>query len=121
MNTEPPIVGVPFLPWFEARPRDRIGCPALSAVKTRMATGVPNREMMHATAAATMTALMGEPPQDPDLLQRCPGRATHLRDVVMMRAAGRFLRCPLDLCPVHLAGRHVDLLLVLSHHSARPS
>jgi hypothetical protein len=35
----------------------------LSAVNTRIATGVPNSEMMKATAAATMTALTGCPPQ----------------------------------------------------------
>jgi hypothetical protein len=66
MNTTPPIAGVPFLPSFEASPRDRIGCPALSAVKPRIATGVPNRETTNATAAATMTALTGAPARDPD-------------------------------------------------------
>ena len=63
MNATPPIVGVPFLPWWLAGPRVRIGWPALSAVNTRIAIGVPNSEMMNATAAATMTALTGEPPQ----------------------------------------------------------
>ncbi|WP_258400496.1 hypothetical protein [Micromonospora saelicesensis] len=75
MKTTPPIVGVPFLPWLLASPMDRIGWPALSAVKTRIATGVPNREMMNATAAATMTALTGEPPRDPDFSRR-PHRAS---------------------------------------------
>src|SRR5690349_9716862 len=70
MNTTPPIAGVPVLPSFEASPRERMGCPALSALKTRIATGVPNREMTNATAAATMTALTGAPPRDPDYSRR---------------------------------------------------
>src|ERR687889_229678 len=60
-NATPPIVGVPFLPWWLAGPRVRIGCPALSAVNTRIATGVPNSETMKPIAHATMTALTGGP------------------------------------------------------------
>jgi hypothetical protein len=57
MNTTPPIVGVPFLPWWLEGPTERMGCPALSAVKTRMPMGVPKSDTRNATAAATMTAL----------------------------------------------------------------
>src|SRR3954451_2564271 len=80
MNTTPPIVGVPCLPSLLASPMDRIGWPALSAVNTRIATGVPNREMMNATAAATMTALTGKLPQDPVDRADSPSRDHQSRD-----------------------------------------
>src|SRR4051812_8412726 len=115
MNTTPPIVGVPVLVRWVAGPMDRIGWPALRAVNTRTATGVPNREMMNAAAAATMTALTREPRRDPDLSRR-PHRAMRAGQVGMMRAAGCFLRGPLDhrftrprrLVPVAVRGRRTS-------------